>query len=52
MSAIIDYRTPWSELEGREIQQEVAKAKAKGDKKTVKILEKLDQIGQMAEKSQ
>lgn len=50
MSLIIDCRpAPWSQLEGKEIKQEVKKAKAKGDKKTVKILEEIDRIGQMAE---
>lgn len=40
--------TPWSQLEGREIKKEVAIARAKKDTKTVEILEKLDQIGEMA----
>ena len=41
--------TPWSQLEGREIRQEAEKARTKGDTKTAEILEKLDQIGEMAE---
>ena len=50
MSLIMDpFITPWSQLEGEEIKQEIKKAKVKGDTKTVEILEKLDQIGQMAE---
>lgn len=49
MSLIIDpLITPWSELEGKEIKREAEEAKAKGDTKTVEILEKLDQIGEMA----
>ena len=50
MSLIMDpFITPWSQLEGEEIKQEIKKVRAKGDTKTVEILEKLDQIGQMAE---
>jgi len=42
--------TPWMNLEGREVAKEIQKAKKKGDKGRVKILQKINRIGAMADK--
>ena len=53
MSLILDDLgiTPHSQLEGREIKKAIKEAKEKGETETAKLLEGLNQVGEMADRA-